>query len=352
MTVDDFAVIDGEITYDYDADVQAQLSATIADATGELVPKDFADALAPFGSELHVSMSASVSGIEVIEPLSIGWFRIQEPESTVRWRYGSNGLWRSGGAQISVTALDRMSILSDANFVTVNQPGSTATVLSEIRRLADNMVPMGDIDPGLTDKSVPSSVVYQESRVQALTDLVQVIGGHLWFDDNGALTVSIPTQYGASPVWTFTCGPTGDILEYSVKMTRDGVVNAVVAQGETETDHAQIQGVAYDTDPKSPTRWGGPFGQVPITFASPLMTTAAMCQAGAQTRLNNYRRGREREYTVSTVPNFLLQLDDPVQAILPDRIVPGRIVKMTLPLTPGPMSLTIRTLDSSIVYLG
>jgi hypothetical protein len=46
--------------------------------------------------------------------------------------------------------------------------------------------------------------------------------------------------------------------------------------------------------------------------------------------------------------NFLLELDDPVTVELPDRSFDGRIVKMTLPLRPGPMAVTVRALDSSL----
>lgn len=352
-TVQGLKVSGGHITFDRDADVQATLECTVSDESGRLVPVVMTDPLAPFGQQLHVTMAATMNGVQAIAPTSIGWYRTRECEPETRWYLRGNGTWKSGGSEITLTAPDRMDILNEAEFLNVDQPASGVTVLSEIKRLLEGMVPMGDVDVALSDAAVPSSVVYQENRVHALQDLAAVIGGECVIDPYGALRVRRPTQYGATPVWSFTVGPgRGDILEYKAKMTRDGVVNAVVAEGETATDHAQIRGVAYDTDSQSPTYWGGPFGQVPLRYASPLLTTPSMCQAAAQTRMNNYRRGREREYTAKVMPNFLVELDDPVQLILPDRIVPGRLTKITLPLAPDLMEITVRALDTSIVLLG
>jgi hypothetical protein len=341
-------IIGGTIEWDADADVQATLTLTVGDPDGRLCPVAPTDPLAVFGQEVQVSMSALGVGLTATDPIAVGRFRIQASTAAERWLRTPSGGWRHGGATVEVTALDRMQILADYRFLAPSQPPAGATVLTEIDRLVEDLIPIGDVDAALTNTTVPAGTVYEEDRVAALADLARSIGGELVLDAQGSLRLRRPTQFGADPVWTFGVGAGGDVMAYASTMTRDGVVNAVVATGETDSDRAPVQGVAYDTDPSSPTRWDGPFGRVPLRYSSPLLTTPGAAGAAARTRLNNLRRGRDREIEISTVPNFLLELDDPVLVQLPTRSILGRVVGLRLPLTPGLMTVTVRALDSAV----
>ena len=349
--IDNMPVSEGSINYDITQDVQAQLQFKAADATGELVALLPTDPLACYGQEVNVSMGVS-SGAQVAEPLSIGWFRIQDQEAEQKWIKTPSGQWRSGGSSIEVVACDRMQVIADAQMLVVSQPPTGATIFAEIARLVRGLVPMGTINVNLTNAQVPASIVYDKDRLKTLKALASALGGVLSINANGLLDVDVATPYGATPIWTFTIGDQGTISSYKMKMTRDGVYNAVMASGQATTDLAPVSAVAYDNDLASPTRWAGPFGQVPLFFDSPLLTTHAMAATAATTRLNNDARGRDREYTFSVVPNHLIELDDPVRVNLPDRVITGKITKMNLPLTPGAMTLTVRALDSSVVVLG
>jgi hypothetical protein len=347
-TAEDLPIVGGSIDGDSDADVRHTLTVTVADPDGRLVPRAATDPLAVFGQELKVSMSVLGLGYADATPTGLGWFRIQVARPKERWMR-SAGVWRHGGATIELECLDRMQILADYRFIVAEQPPAGATVVSEIRRLVEDLVPIGEIDGALTDAPVPAGTVYQDDRVSALQALARSIGGNLIVDSEGSLRLVRPTQYGAIPVWTFQVGEGGDIVDYATELTRDGVINAVVATGDADTDHAPVQGIAYDTDPASPTRWGGPFGRVPLGYSSPLLTTPGQAGQAAATRLANYRRGREREIPITCPPNYLLELDDPVAVVLPDRTMQGRIVRLSLPLRPGRMSVTVRALDTSTI---
>jgi hypothetical protein len=347
-TAEGLDIIDGSIEYDFDADVRERLTVSVASVDGSHVPQHPEDALACFGQELHVSMSVQAVGFESSDPVSVGWYGIQNSDAEERWLTTASGAFRHGGATITVEGLDRMQRLAEYPFLVPSQPTVGATVVSEIKRLTEGLVPVGELDLALVDASVPTSTVYEGDRVPGLQGLARLIGGNLMMDAFGTMSIRKPTAYGATPVWTFRCGATGSIVAYSWGMSRDGVINAVVATGETDADHAPVAGTVVDSDSTSPTYWDGPFGRRPLGFASPLFTTAARARTGAATRLANYRRGREREVTLSVPVNFLLELDDPVTVELPDRSFDGRIVKMTLPLRPGPMTVTVRALDSSL----
>jgi hypothetical protein len=345
-------VTDGKIDFDIDQDVHGTLSLTVADADGSLSPLLPTDPLNSFGQEIHVSQAVISAGSPLAQPISVGWYRIQNSVTHQKWRRLPSGGWRSAGAQIEVTAHDRVAILADARFLAGDQPASNTTVLSEIARLVRGLVPLGNVDNTLSDRGIPKAIVYEQDRVKALAELADSIGAVIAIDSDGQLALRLPVADTATPVWTFTVGDGGSIIDYTIESTRDGVVNAVVATGEaTGSDYAPVVGYAYDLDGASPTLYGGPFGRVPAFLSSPLLLTAASAGAAAATRLNTYKRGRDRVYTFDTLPNFLIELDDPVKVVLPDREIAGRVVRLTLPLTPGAMSVSVRALDSSVTSI-
>jgi Putative Ig domain len=348
---------DGSIEFDLGSDVQGVLHLTVEDPTGDLVALKDDDPLAVYGQEIQIRYAVSSSGAAAeTDPIGLGWYRIQTNETNETWLNtgDARGVVRAG-AEIILEGLDRVSILEDARLLTLAQPAAGATCLGEIARLTNDLVPLGVIGAGIVDVAVPRSVVYTEDRVAAIRDLANALGAMIRVNGDGALDIRKPTVAGADSVWfieTASAGVVGSLSSYRSVMTRDGVVNAVVAQGETGTDHAPVQAIAYDMDPGSPTVWDGPYGEVPAFFSSPLLTTTAMAQAAATTRLDSYRRGRDRTFVLDIIPNPLLELDDPVFVQLPDRYFIGRIVKISLPLTPGPAKVTVRTLVSAITTGG
>jgi len=351
LVASEIPITGGSISFDISQDISSRLEIVVGDSGRDLTPVFPTDPLGCYGQEININVGVA-GGSALAEPLSLGWFRIQHTEVNQKWYRNSSGAWRSGGSVINVTALDRMATLADARLLAVQQPPLGSTVFSEIRRLLGNLVPMGVIDSELADAQVPSNIVYEQDRVVNIVSLARALGAIVKMDSNGYLNVKRATAYGDTPIWTFTAGEGGTIIDYSVQMSRDGVYNSVMVTGEANQDLAPCIAIAYDLDPNSPSRWGGPFGEVPMFYSSPLITTYPAAQMAAATRLNNMIRGRDREFTFSVVPNHVVELDDPVEVILPDRTIPGRISKLTLPLTPGSMSVTIRALDSSIVVIG
>ena len=112
----------------------------------------------------------------------------------------------------------------------------------------------------------------------------------------------------------------------------------MVARGTDETTGQQYQGVAYDTDSVSPTRYMGSFSPypVPLFFQSPLLTSDAQCRAAAATLLAKRKRESARFLTQDMSPAPFLELGDIVRTY-DDRVgnVSATIETLSLPLVAG-----------------
>ncbi len=140
----------------------------------------------------------------------------------------------------------------------------------------------------------------------------------------------------ATSVLSLTSGVGGTVINRIGSSTREGVYNAVVAQG-MDSNGALVRGVAYDQ--LGPKRVGGPFNElpVPLFFDNPLITTTAEAQAAAESRIKTLRRGNDVAFDVEIVPHPALQAGDRITLDGVD----GIIEKLTLPLTAGGGSMTL-----------
>lgn len=339
-------IVDGAVEMDGDDNIRGRLKLTVADATGDLVPAGAAG-LTPFGGELHVQRGVRLPGGGT-ETVSLGWYRIQQDDADEAYRRNRAGTWVSGGAEIAVEGLDRMSAVDDSRFLAAGSPPRGATCLSEIRRLCRGLLPLSVLD--VPDEPVPAGLVYEESRLEAVAALADALECKVFAGPDGALTVR--SVVPGDPVWTFR-GPGGGLVTVGQVAARDGAYNAVVARGEAEGNRPAVQAVAYDVTPSSPTRWGGPYGRVPTFYSSPLIKTVAQAQSAARSRMDSLIRGRERLFRITAVPvPFLLPLDS-VTVETPRLRFTGQLVRIDMPLTAsgGAATYTVRALESGVTVL-
>jgi len=343
LAISDVPVTAGTVTIDDDADIRATGNVTIADATGAWVPVIGQEAtrITPWGSELNIRYGVVLPN-GVTEYVSLGWFRVQTVKSDESWRIGPAGGWMSGGAKLELELVDRMAVIDDARFLTLEQPAAGAKCLTEIRRLCSGLVPQAKW-PIITDPSVPSDITYDDNRMAAIKTLAGAAGVKVFMDRDGYLNIRQLAAVGSTGDITFTGASDGALLSIGEEYNRDGIYNAVVARGSTDTDQAPVQGIAYDTDPTSPTRWNGPYRRVPAFYASPLITTTAQANAAATSRLATYLKARQQDIRIEVVPNPAL---DPglttVTIVTPRRTVTGRLRTLTIPLTAdGPATATV-----------
>ncbi|WP_426568083.1 DUF5047 domain-containing protein [Streptomyces canus] len=329
LLTDDVPVDGGSESRDASVNVPESVSLTVPrrDRGTDWDPIDPDHPLAAYGQQLHISYGVDVgNGFEWIDR---GWFLVTESSAD--------------GDTVTVQAGGLLTLIDEAKFAAPYQP--SGTFISTVRSLVEPALTVA-FDSSLVDRSIPVGMQWDSDRLGALNEVLDTWPATARVTEDGLLLVE-PVTDGGTPVIDITDGTGGTVVRWQGSTTRDAAANCVIAQGEDSSGN-QIQGVAYDTQPASPFRFGGPFNPLPVpfTFSSPLLTTVAQCRAAAATRLRNLRRANSRKLVATVVPHPGLLTGD-VAAVTGAglRAEPCAIEGLNLPYSPGSMSLKLRVLS-------
>ncbi|MFI8084359.1 DUF5047 domain-containing protein [Kitasatospora sp. NPDC086009] len=300
LTVADLPHTGGSVTVDRGSKVRRSLSLTLADPA--YLPWDVSDPLAVYGQQLAVSRGIQFPDGSV-ELAPLGLFRVDEPSGDVDM------------GPVTVSGKSSEAIIQDARFLA---PWSTADASSTVGAITDlihDVIPTAtvvNLTAGGRDQAC-ATVVWdaQADRWDAVTQLATSMRAEVYVDvSDRFVLVDVPDLSAALPVWDVAEGPTGTLIAAGRTMSRAGVYNAVIASGEsTASGIPPVSGSAYDTDPASPTRWGGPYGKVPRFYSSGLLTTSADCDAVAATLLRD-ALAPNVQTSISSLPNPALEAGD------------------------------------------
>lgn len=297
--------IGGDVTLDGGADIRSTCEVEItpyaADTGDRLWPDSTTAPLTPYGAnELFIERGVELGG-GAIEYVSLGYFRINDVEQPD----APNGTIRISGA-------DRMAMIVDATFTDPVQFTSTQTYGEVVEWLVTDAYTGAVIeweDEAVRDSPIGRAIAEESNRYSLLATVITGLGMNAYFDHRGVFVIIYPPA-GVEPSWVVSRGRGGVLVSAARSISRSGVYNGVIATGDAVTDDAPAaRGLAVDSNPDSPTLWGGPFGKVPRSFSSPLLTTDAMAQLAASTVL---RRSIGLPYNVdfTAVPNPALEPDD------------------------------------------
>src|SRR5690554_1365324 len=333
----DIPVRSGTVELDATADVFATLDLEIPGVDPETgrpwFPRRSVDPLAPYGAELFVRVGVDLGDRTLWSPL--GYFRIDDLDQS-----------DAPDGQIRISGSDRMAGIIDARLVEPMEFSRTATYAQVVTALVQDAHPLAVVafDDDSGDRTIGRRLIVEEDRYEALRDLAESLGKLVWWDGEGILRVADAPD-ATVPVWHVRAGRHGVLVSAQRRVTRQGIYNAVVAQGEA-TSGTPARAVVIDDGPLSPTRWGGPFGKVPRFYSSPLLTTRGQARAAAASIL---RRSLGMPYSVSlgAITNPALRPHDPIRVTLRDGSRDLHIVDtMSIPrsVEGGPMQLTTRSM--------
>jgi hypothetical protein len=270
--------VDLEVTIDRTRDVRRTVSGTIADPTGDLTPADADALLAPFGNELRMWRGVMFpAGTEETVPLGV--FRLTD--FTV-----NDG---AGGVTIDIEGADRALVVQRNRWVDPYVITSGTPVEDAVADLLADRYPDVQTNFPTTGQTTPKVVLDAGAESDPWRDareLFRAAGYELYFDADGIAVATAPPTLDTNPTITYADGADAVLLDLSRQVsTAASVYNGVVAAGEGTELETPVRAEAWDDDPTSPTYRYGPFGQVPLFYTSPLITTASQAQTAADSRL-------------------------------------------------------------------
>jgi len=299
--------------------VGQKVSLTVADPDGSLGAWRFDDPLSVAGTDLQVIYRVGGAGA-----VNFGWFRVVGNEPTVavdsrvidefgldapdsptapheRRRYITSGV-------VKLEAVDLTFDVDRDKFESPRSP-RTATVLSEITSLTSAYFPTV-VDPGVTDTSVSSRLVFDKERLEAVQDLASRVNARYRMGGDGECHI-YPVM--SAPAWRVE--PEISLVSVARKQSIDGLFNKWIVEGKDSKGGAPVRGSAFIET--GPLRWGGPHGKAPDFYSSEMITTRVQADFYAVELRERFLSSLAIELAVETVPRPELQAGDRIEVGCP-----------------------------------
>jgi len=329
-------IISGSVTIDVDAKVRRQGTIDIAFSLQQQDAQDLVRDL-PFGGYCTVERGIRYAD-GTVERVQLGRFRV---DSIV---------WRELQGQATLTLSDRMAQIQDemftAPFAPAGQHPSDAAVAA-VQQVFGSTIQYHVQTSPASEPVLGDATVYLDDRSAALTDLASSVGAEVLFDNLGDFVIR-PTGGSGLPVWTIDAAPTGSMIAAEETLDRSSVRNGVVLRGQGPSDPdtgapgPTFYALATFDDATAPTRWGGPFGKVPLISDSTTVTDQTQADSTARSLLN-LRLGLQRTISVQSLPNPALEPGDIIELVFADGRTEQQTVNSTqIGLDPGG-ALTLTT---------
>lgn len=315
-------VAGGSVTVDGTSQVRRAATITIADPT--LWPANPLDMLSPLGSELSIEYGIVIPGLPT-EWIPLIRGGISKAARTIP-------VDSSGGVTLSI--VDRSArVAEDRLLAPMQVGGGSTTVVQAITTLVQDAFP-AVVVVDLTGSSAIAPVLdIDKDRWAAVEQLADSIAAEAFFDQRGQLVVRPQPTLADPTVWVVATGDGGVMVKRSDQQTRDLVYNAVVASGARTDGTPPVTVTVTDSDPSSPTYWGGPFGKKARFYASPLLLTTLQATSAGQALLERVK-GMQASVDLEALCNPGLEAGD-VVLVKGARTREAHILdKFTVPLDP------------------
>lgn len=273
----------------------AQLELIYASTHGETItPKHWTDAIAPFGSELQLSLEISLGTETTLIP--VGQLPIESiPNATDATGTTIAGRTISLGSTVEIIAEDQTLRIERAGFAKERlTPPRGTTCWNEIERLTGMIVARNTPDAPTPNLEYAREQGNRLTQVQALAAR---LGGVIVPDAYGILT--LVTDIETSPVGTINGTP----LDAPYALTSDGVYNEVVGNFETDGDDRRPIIVPPAQITRGPLAVDGPYGRYTRYYASEFVKTETAARSALEKILEQVSRPKfERDFELHLDP--------------------------------------------------
>lgn len=286
-----------ELTWDAGSQVVGSGGVTViwADDFGkDLSPRYITDWFAPFGAELQVDIIVAAGSFQ--ERIPMGRYVITRVPEV---------LARTSKLPVSATAIplelrDILHRVGRNKFAFPTPPSSTST-WSEVQWLTS-----APVVRNVADAYVAPSVVYEDSRLDAIDSLFDLMGAWPMVTPQGAITARPYT-------WPAAVDTVTRASVVSNEMRSENVYNRVVVEGKAPDDSV-IRAIAdVESGPLRTLNTDGtpsPYGIAPYFYSSDFITTQAQAQQTAVDMLARVSRLRAVTRTFSEPINPLREVGD------------------------------------------
>jgi hypothetical protein len=248
------------LSWDADRQIQGQGTFQVADTDGTLAPWVNSDRLGAWGSRLELTWVSGTSGTRI--PME-GWRirRTDVPSTPIRIT-GDGVLVALPPSLLQVRADHAALIAVDFDRLDGEGAPQRPTVLAEVRRLVGARCAVTTA-PGVEDSRAPRGLTYQESRLDAIDDLLDVIGAAYRVTASGGMEI-VPRS-GTATALVLAPGDDGVLIDLRRSVSDEGLYNAGVSNGEDATG-APLIGRWNLTE--GPYAVSGPGGRRPVFHQS------------------------------------------------------------------------------------
>lgn len=336
--VADLTPVDGSVSVDSRRAVRRTLSAEFVD-DGTLVPSPGGTSgiLTPYGSELWVWRGVEFDdGTTELAPLGV--FIVTE----VDLKDGRDG------RRISVAGSDRSIRITRNRMTDAYTIASGTAVETAIGDLLRDRWADVEVSLPAMGATTPSVTLSQGSESDPWRDAVDLATGAGWdlaFDADGVVRARlIPDPVEDDPIATYEDGAEAVLLEVSRGWSTGTTYNGVIASSEGSDVDSPVRAEAWDDDPNSPTYRYGPFGAVPLFYASSLIRSSEQASTVAASQLRQ-QLGRAETIGWSQVVNPAHDVLDVLRLLRPSQDLDAVLIldRLEVPLSAsGSMSAAAR----------
>ncbi|MEU3826443.1 DUF5047 domain-containing protein [Streptomyces sp. NPDC029080] len=297
---------EGSVTVDRGNAVRRTCSVSVPDVT--LLPMTPTDQLAIYGARLRIRRGV-IYGDGSIEAVPLGLFRIDSISGDPAF----------GPVTISGSGLE--AVIADDKFTAPYSTRGATNAITAITNLIQSSMPGAAVANGGASDAAIGTMTWdaQGDRWAAVQECATAIGAEVYADADGQFIIAeLPDLLTAPVAWDIDAGTTGVLISADRAFSRDGMYNMVVASGENAEDGAApVTATASDTDPTSPTYVSGPFGRVPLFYASATLTTTALALNAAQKLLRDSVKPNAT-VSLTSLPNPCLEPGDVLRVTYED----------------------------------
>lgn len=293
-------------------------------------PRGVGDPLSPFGSELQL-FSVITVGPAQESRVAMGVFPITSVPSAMDEDMVFRGQWITVGSTVRVEFKDHMAKVDRDRFDVPTAPVNLTSVWGEVSRIADM-----SIVQGVPDAAITRAVMYQENRLDAVRDLLELLDAVPHMTSFGALSAR-PNVWPA-PVARLRradseTARTGQVVSVGRSMGTSKVYNRVAFRGKADNQQKILASAEITAGPLRTRNADGsksPFGRVTKFLASDLVSTPQQAQEWVDRELLRVAQLGTVELPVVEMFNPLRERGDVIEIERPrDEILTGRVVEIS-----------------------